>query len=384
MISHMKQLKEQYGITNFSLVHDMYTIDRKKVVEFCEALLACQEDFIWSCSARTDRIDDELIALMARAGCRGIFFGIETGSARLQKVINKNLNLPEATKRISSASEHGISTAVALITGFPDETRDDLRETIHYYIDSLRFQKAEPQLSLLAPLAKTPIQIQYGDQLVFDHIFSDMSHQGWRQDAAEIEMIQAHPAVFPNFYAVPTLQLERAYFKDIRDFIVGITEWFRWLQIALVHDHGDFLEIFDRWKVWRDTNLADEAKMGPDTTPYYHRRQFPEEFLEFVRTYYISEMARVPSVISAVIESELFSQKWEQGISRPKSWRHLRSLIFSFFLIDCQIYMCSNLTWITRSFCNVSGINGTLRVLRCVALWSLFNGFMTAKQWFGS
>ena len=84
MVQEMKQVKQEYGLGNFSLIHDMYTIDRKQVIAFCNALLACGEDFTWACSARTDCIDDELIALMAKAGCRGIFCGINapTGCRR--------------------------------------------------------------------------------------------------------------------------------------------------------------------------------------------------------------------------------------------------------------------------------------------------------------
>jgi radical SAM superfamily enzyme YgiQ (UPF0313 family) len=109
MIEQMKCLEQAYGIRNFSLIHDMYTVDRKKVMAFCEAVLACGHEFTWTCSARTDCIDDELIGLMARAGCRGIFFGIETGSSRLQAVIKKNLNLSEARERIECADDYCVS-----------------------------------------------------------------------------------------------------------------------------------------------------------------------------------------------------------------------------------------------------------------------------------
>ena len=119
----MRTIHRTYGNTRFELIHDMFTVDRKRVVEFCEALLASGEQFQWNCSARTDCVDDELIALMARSGCASIFFGIETGSARLQRLIGKNLDLHEAASRVACASRHGIGTTVSLITGFPGETR---------------------------------------------------------------------------------------------------------------------------------------------------------------------------------------------------------------------------------------------------------------------
>lgn len=217
MIEQMTQIKRTYGIDTFDLIHDMFTVDRKRVVGFCEALLTCPEKFYWNCSARTDCIDDELIALMAEAGCRGIFFGIETGSPRIQKSIGKNLDLSDAALRIESADRHKISTTASLITGFPDENESDLKETVGFLMDSMRFDHTDPQLHILAPLAGTPIHERYGNQLRLDDIMSDMSFQGWRQDPADRALIERHPEVFPNFYAVPAPQLDRQFLKELRD-----------------------------------------------------------------------------------------------------------------------------------------------------------------------
>ena len=143
-------------------------------------------------------------------------------------MINKKLDLAEAVKRIECADRNGINTTVALIVGFPEETRDDLRDTIHFFIDSLRFDHVEPQCSLLAPLAATPIYEQHKDHLIFDDIFSDMSHQSWRQDPVEAEMIKAHPDIFPNFYAIPTatarapLRERRRGFRDLPGHLVPL------------------------------------------------------------------------------------------------------------------------------------------------------------------
>jgi radical SAM superfamily enzyme YgiQ (UPF0313 family) len=304
MIDEISFIKKEYGIEYFSLVHDMYTVDRKKVLAFCQAIIESGEQFTWGCSARTDCIDDELIALMASAGCRGIFFGIETGSQRLQQVIHKNLDLTEALKRIECADSHAIHMAVALIVGFPEETRDDLRDTIHFFVDALRFDHAEPQCSLLAPLAATPIYEQHRDGLTFDHIFSDMSHQSWRQDPAEVEMIRSYPEIFPNFYAIPTLWLERSYVKEVMDFATYMATWFRWLPVALLQDSGDLLQVFDRWRKWRAAQSSVRSETGTGWTPYYSHRQFRNDFLEFVETCYLEEMATARAAIAALAQVE--------------------------------------------------------------------------------
>jgi radical SAM superfamily enzyme YgiQ (UPF0313 family) len=306
VIGEMQYIHRTYGITTFDLIHDMFTVNRSKVVEFCEALLDSGEKFHWNCSARTDCIDDPLIELMASAGCKGIFFGIETGSPRMQKVIKKRLDLSEAALRIRCTDQHGITTAVSLIVGFPDEQMKDLRETVDFLVDSLRFDHAQPQLHLLAPLAETPIHYEYRDELILDDIYSDMSYQGWRQDPIDRDMIAAHPEIFPNFYAVPTPGLDRRYLKEMREFILNGMARFRWLLVALHQESGSLVDVFDEWLRWL---AAGRDGQGPRTdscaTPYYATRRFCQDFVQFLASRYLENMDRRKLVISALAEFEI-------------------------------------------------------------------------------
>jgi radical SAM superfamily enzyme YgiQ (UPF0313 family) len=282
ILEQMKELHERYGVTSFSLVHDMFTVDRKRIVEFAEALLESGSVYQWSCSARTDRVDDELLALMAKSGCVGIFFGVETGSSRLQRIVDKGLDLGTAWEAIRSATAHRMKTAVALITGFPEEERDDLRDTIHFFVQATRLEHAEPQLCLLAPLAETPIEKKYRDLLVFDHIYSHMSQRGWREDPKDLDLIKKFARVFPNFYAVPTL-LPRGYIAEARDFVDGMAFWFRWLPIALVDTTGDLLCVFDGWIRWHAHRVPRESQeRGDRNFRYYCSNVFAHDLLAFV------------------------------------------------------------------------------------------------------
>jgi len=303
VLAEMKLLQQRYGVTRFDLVHDMFTINRKKVVAFCETLKQSGEKFRWNCSARTDCIDDELIDLMAETGCEGIFFGIDSGSDRVQEMINKGLDLSEARLRIKSTTKNGIKTAVSLIVGFPEETMDDLRSTVKFLGDSMRFDKAEPQFHLLAPLAETPITTQYKDRLVFDDIFSDMCYQGWRQEIPDREMIRSYPEIFPNFYAVPTRWLDRGYLQELREFILKGTRRFRWLFLALHQDCGDLLEVFNQWQAWYRERLGSDLSFHDDMRSYYAGSDFRDHFFAFVESFYL-EIARNPVAVSAILEYE--------------------------------------------------------------------------------
>ncbi len=309
LLEQMRRVKSAYGIDSFDLVHDMFTVDRKKVVSFCEAVLKSGERLYWGCSARTDCVDDELISLMAQAGCTGLFFGIDSGSERMQKIISKDLNLSDAESMVASADKQGIKTTVSLITGFPDETKEDLRLTVKFLGESLRHQNAEVQLHLLAPLAETPITTQFQKQLIYDDIFSDLSFQGWEQDPLDRAMIVAHPDIFSNFYAVPTRWLNRLYLVEIREFLLHGALNHRWLMALLAQDSGDLMRVFDEWKSC-DGEVGDgEVASGNRMQSYYMSRDFSLDLLRFVQTYYAKELSRYPHLVTtmAAFETALLS-----------------------------------------------------------------------------
>jgi radical SAM superfamily enzyme YgiQ (UPF0313 family) len=302
MIAQMRRVKQTYGINSFELVHDMFTVDRRRVIAFCEALIANNEEFYWGCSARTDCVDEQLIALMAKAGCRGIFFGIESGSARMQKIIEKGLELNDSAARVQSCDKYKINTAVSLIAGFPDETMDDLRATAAFFMDSLRYDHADPQLSILSPLADTAIQKQYKKSLQLNDDVADMSYRGWGQQAEDYEMIAGHPEIFSSFYSVPTPYVEREFLKELRDFLLNGMRAFRWLFLGLHQDSGDIVRVFQQWQDWRTKN---RTGFDGGRTSYYASNYFRLDFLEFVGSDHIPNASKAPAAITALLECEL-------------------------------------------------------------------------------
>jgi radical SAM superfamily enzyme YgiQ (UPF0313 family) len=302
MIAEMRRVRQTYGVNSFELVHDMFTVDRKRVVAFCEALLESKEEFIWGCSARTDCVDEELIALMARAGCRGIFFGIETGSARMQKIIDKGLELNDSAERVRSCDKFKINTAVSLMAGFPDETMNDLRETAAFFVDSLRYDHADPQLSILAPLADTPIQRQHKDSLVLNDDVADMSYRGWQQAAEDHAMIAEHPEIFSSFYSVPLPFMDREFLKELRDFLLNGMRAFRRLLLGLHQDSGNVVDVFQQWQEWREKNGV-HFPHG-NRTAYYAQSGFPVDFVRFVQQDYIPSHSKAPLAMTVLMEYE--------------------------------------------------------------------------------
>lgn len=226
IIREMNYCFKKNGITSFGFAHDMFTLNKKFVFDLCESLKQhyrnIGQKYIWSCSARPDCVTDELLKVMKEAGCTDIFFGIESGSDRIQKKIKKNLKLPDTYKVAETCSKLGIRMVASFMAGFPGETREDLNDTIKAILE-ISVRGAKPQMSLLSFLPDTPLHKACKDKLKYDGRYSDFSAYIYSED--EQKMIKNNPTLFSSFYYLPLeaatrdnlLSLSRMV-NDLRDF----------------------------------------------------------------------------------------------------------------------------------------------------------------------
>jgi radical SAM superfamily enzyme YgiQ (UPF0313 family) len=296
VLKEMREIFAIYGISHFELVHDMFTVDRKRVVAFCEEMLGSKEGFTWDCSARTDCVDTELLELMARSGCRSIFFGIETGSRKMQRVIDKDLDLERARDVLAIAERLRLKTTVSLITGFPEEEWEDVRDTLRIFTDSARHAHSHPQLNLLAPLAGTPIHAAHKNEMVLEDLCSDMSHQGLAQNQEDLALIRSFPEIFPNFYLIPAKGLDRDVLFELREFLSMTVECFRWL-LGAIDQATDLLRFLQEWRAWRQTFRG--KLIGYDLRRYYVGTLFRGDFLRFMSQHRLMENPTILALVRA-------------------------------------------------------------------------------------
>jgi radical SAM superfamily enzyme YgiQ (UPF0313 family) len=188
--------------SNFGFSHDMITLDRKFMGSLCKALKQYshkkKKKFCWTCSARTDCVSPHMLKSMAESGCNGIFFGIETGSEQMQRIIKKNLDLTDAVKKVKYSVSQGINSVVSYIAGFPDESREDLNKTLASIL-LMAVSGASPQISLVTLLPGTPIYKQYVNDLKYDGRNTGMVDTVVPEPVAEF--VQTDRIIFsPYFY----------------------------------------------------------------------------------------------------------------------------------------------------------------------------------------
>ena len=120
---------EKYGSNEFFFWDDTFTANRQRTMDLCKRLLDEKIRISWSCTTRVNVIDDELLSLMKKAGCNRIDIGVESGSERMLKLINKRIDLNQVETAVKLINKHRIMCNAFFMVGFPDETIEDVKKT---------------------------------------------------------------------------------------------------------------------------------------------------------------------------------------------------------------------------------------------------------------
>ncbi len=267
IIKEMDLIYDNYGITRFDFTHDMFTLNNRYLFPFCKDLedhqIKNNRKYEWTCSARVDCVSSELLAVMAKSGCKGMFFGIESGSQRMQKIMKKNIRISRGYEIIDKCKALGIRTTSAFIAGFPEEEPADINDTINAIFE-MTVRGAKPQMSLLSLLPQTPLYEQHKKELVFDGAVSDFS--GTVLSPMEKELIKKYPEMFSSFYYLPIDSVKRETLVAMSKF-TNLLQDFRmtvrmiWPQLHEDLRKGSFIKYFEKQLV-RFQNNDNSELMG--------------------------------------------------------------------------------------------------------------------------
>src|SRR5882672_2964223 len=163
ILDEMVLIRDRYGRQHVNFSHDLFTANRGFVERFCQLVTEERLGITWTCSSRTDVIDEALLARMAEARCVEIYYGIETGSPTLQRVIDKNLDLERARDIVRETRAVGIRPVTGFIVGYPMETEDTFEQTIARFFEFLDVGGFRAHLFALCPFPEAPLYRDYGD-----------------------------------------------------------------------------------------------------------------------------------------------------------------------------------------------------------------------------
>jgi len=140
-------LIQQYNPDEIYIDDDTITINRKHVIAFCEEYERRGFGLPFSCMGNAT-VDREALEAMARAGCRALKFGVESGDPDVLRQVPKTMDLADVTRTVKDCRALGIQTHANFLLGLVGETEAKARRSIEFAINlnthTLQFAIATP------------------------------------------------------------------------------------------------------------------------------------------------------------------------------------------------------------------------------------------------
>ena len=129
VINEIKSL-QQMGINYIHFDDDTFGINKEYINQLCNSILKNCPGLKWSCEIHVNLVDEQIIALMKKAGCHSIQVGIESGNNEMLKKIRKGITIEKAISATNIINKYGIALSAFFIVGFPEETEETLNDTM--------------------------------------------------------------------------------------------------------------------------------------------------------------------------------------------------------------------------------------------------------------
>jgi len=182
VIEEMKVFVAQ-GFHHYYFVDNTFNLPPSYAKTICSMIIRENLKITWRCILYPWKVDEELIELMAEAGCREVSLGFESGSSRILRNMNKKFSPEEIRKTAQILARHNIYPMGFLMFGGPGETRESVLESLAF-ADSLPLNtlKISQGIRIYPHTALTEIAVKEGLITADDHLLK------------------------PTFYMVPGIQ----------------------------------------------------------------------------------------------------------------------------------------------------------------------------------
>ena len=131
VVAEMKEIAE-LGYDHIWMSDDLFTLNYKRTFELSAAIEEARLPLTWECLSRVTHVDLALFQQMRRAGCRRIFFGIESGDEQVLKEMKKGITPDQARAAVGACVAAGIKAAGFFMVGYLGETTDSLIRSINF------------------------------------------------------------------------------------------------------------------------------------------------------------------------------------------------------------------------------------------------------------
>ncbi len=191
VIAELRLLRD-LGLRNVHMYADLFTVNRDQVMGICELMLEEELDFRWMCNSRVDFVDEEMLRLMARAGCWMIAWGIESANEGILRRVRKGYRPGRAAQALSWARAAGIKNWGYFIIGLPGETDETAQQTIEL---AKRLPLDVALFHIAAPYPGTPF-------------YQEAVEKGWFREGTRWEDVDMDRSTVLDYPEMPGERIE--------------------------------------------------------------------------------------------------------------------------------------------------------------------------------
>ncbi len=119
-------------VETICFIDDTFNIPQERFKNILKTMIRKKYKFKWASFFRCQYADEETLELMKESGCQMVFLGIESGSNKILKNMNKAVTVEQYVNGIKLLNKYGIPTFAAYIIGFPGETLETWGETLSF------------------------------------------------------------------------------------------------------------------------------------------------------------------------------------------------------------------------------------------------------------
>ncbi|MCD6093954.1 MAG: radical SAM protein [Candidatus Omnitrophica bacterium] len=146
VIAEIRECYEKYGIREIDFFDATFFMNRERDFAIFRAIQKEGWDIEWACRSRVDVVDDEILKEAAKAGCRRVYFGIESSQPEVLKAIRKKINISQIRRAIDTSHRYGIKVMGFFMVGNPGETKKTVENTLKFAkrlnLDFVQFSRA--------------------------------------------------------------------------------------------------------------------------------------------------------------------------------------------------------------------------------------------------
>ncbi len=165
VLGEMKELNDM-GFRSIYLTDDHFLLKRDRIKDICNGIINRKFDFHWSCEGRVDSKAIDQMALMSKANCKALMFGIEAGTQKTLDRLGKRQTLDQIEYAVNEAKKNGIErTHGFFVIGSPAETKEDIIESFRF---AARLKLDTFNFGRLCVYRGTPLWKEYVERGIID------------------------------------------------------------------------------------------------------------------------------------------------------------------------------------------------------------------------